>query len=360
MMGFGKWYLADFARRHSEANGVPFIKRQQMLLQDRYGASHILKPIYESDSSCFFTVCDDPVLQQAWAREHGLRSDNLTKILLAQIEEHGTEVLYNSDPISFPSSFVKQLPGCVKKTIAWRTAPCGTADLSAYDTILSNFESLSANWRLKGWKTTWFSPSWDPEMASYAANSDRRTDIFFAGSYSRTTGHDDRLEFLNSVAGIGKCYQIDLRLLYRNWGRLADRAPWRWVPIPIRLPDKLAAIVGPPVYGRAMYSSLSHAKIVVNPATDIAGDERGNIRCWEAPGCGACMLASAGRYPEGFAPGVNFETFTDTQDLLQKIEGLLADEPRRAAIAKAGSDMIAQVWSKERQWQGFEIIAAAL
>lgn len=353
MMGFGIDYLHNFSKRHSSTINLTFSQRKRLLLDDRYGASHILKPVYDNDPNCFFTVCDDPILQNQWAHEKGIKANNLTNILLAQIEEHKTEVLYNNHPIGFPSSFVKQLPGCVKKAIAWRAAPVGNADLSAYDAVVSNFDSLNANWRAKGWKSAYFSPSWDPEMMSYAANKNRSNDLFFTGSYSRTTGHDDRLEVLNAVASMSNHLKIDMHLLYRKWGRLADQVPWRWILIPIRLPSQLNAIVSPPVFGREMYQALSQAKIVINPATDIAGDERGNMRCWEALGCGACMISSAGRYPEGFEAGVHFETFTNTDDLLYKIKELLANESRMRAIADAGTNMIKSRWSKKNQWDNF-------
>lgn len=356
MMGFGQYYLNNFTKIFPHAYNFNFLQRRQLLLDDRYGASHILKPVYDNDSDCFFTVCDDPILQKQWAKQQGFSTENLTSILLAQIEQHKTEILYNNHPIGFPSSFVKKLPGCVKKTIAWRAAPCGTADLSAYDAVVSNFDSLNKNWKAKGWKTAYFSPSWDPEMSSYAVNEHRPNDLFFAGSYSRTTGHDDRIEFLNTIAGMGKDLKIDLHLLYRKWGRLADKAPWRWIPVPIRLPSQLSSIVHPPVFGREMYQALSQAKIVINPATDIAGDERGNMRCWEALGCGACMISSAGHYPEGFEAGVHFETFTNTDELLHKIKKLLADESKMRAIANAGNDMIKNKWSKENQWNDFRIM----
>lgn len=354
MMGFGIWYLNNFTARFPNIKNLSFLARRQLLLEDRYGASHILKPIYDNDPNGFFTVCDDPTLQHAWARENNIKSKDLTVILLSQIEEHNSEILYNNHPIGFPSSFVKQLPGCVKKTIAWRAAPVGNADLSAYDVIVSNFNSLNANWRAKGWKTAYFSPSWDPEMAPYATNSNRINDIFFAGCYSRTTGHDDRLSFLDTIAGMGDNLKIDLHLLHRKWGRLADKAPWRWIPAPIRLPPQLSSIVRPPVFGREMYEALSQAKIVINPATDIAGDERGNMRCWEALGCGACMISSAGHYPKGFEPRVHFETFANTDELIRKINVLLADEGRMKTIAKAGRDMIKSEWSKEKQWINFQ------
>jgi len=146
----------------------------------------------------------------------------------------------------------------------------------------------------------------------------------------------------------------------RKWGRLADKTLIRWIPVPIRLPRSLKATMGNPVYGREMYATLSSAKMVLNPATDIAGDIRGNIRCWEALGCGACMLGSAGHYPDGFEVGVNFESFTDADDLVRKIKNLLADEPRRKAMATNGAEMLARTWSKERQWSDFQSIVSML
>jgi hypothetical protein len=284
----------------------------------------------------------------------------MTDILLAQIEDHRAEVLYNNHPIGFPSSFVRRLPGCVKATIAWRAAPSAGADLSAYTRIVSNFESLNAAWRSKGWRTATFHPSHDPMMQPFADRTERPTDVFFTGSYARTTGHSQRLRELAAISSLNASHRVDMRLLSARWGRLADTRPLRWVPVPIRLPKSLRSARREPVFGREMYLSMSSAKIVVNPATDIAGQERGNMRCWEALGCGSCMVASAGRYPEGFEAGVNFVAYQGTDDMLKKTRQLLQDEPLRRAIADAGHAMVRSVWSKDRQWADFERLAATL
>lgn len=358
--GFSQHYLTYFNLRYPVSKDTSFDRRKHALLHDRYDATHILKPVYDKDPDCFFTACDDPVLQMAWGRENGLRTSNLADILLAQIEEFRPDVLYQLDPILFPSSFVRRLPVCVKKTIAWRAAPIGAADLSAYDVVLSNFETLNVRWREKGLRTAWFSPSGDPEMRSYAENNNRSKDVFFTGSYTRTTGHDSRLAALDAIANLSDFYRIDLRLMARKWGRLADKPLLRWIPAPVKLPQSLRYARKKPIYGREMYAVLSDAKIVLNPATDIAGGVRGNMRCWEALGCGACMVGSAGQYPEGFDAGVNFETFTDADDLVRKVKALLVDESRRASIAKSGAEMIARVWSKQRQWNDFQSLVATL
>lgn len=358
--GFGQSYLTAFDLRNLISQYASFDERRHALLLDRYDATHILKPVYDGSKNCFFTVADDSILQIAWAKHHGLGVTNLDDILLAQIEEFQPDVFYQLDPVKFPSSFVRRLPGCVKKVLAWRAAPLGAADLSAYDVVLSNFETLNARWREKGLRTAWFSPSWDPAMAPYAANEDRPVDVFFTGSYARTTGHGDRLLMLDAVAQLSGTYNIDLRVMARKWGRLADKPFIRWIPFPIRLPKLLNKANGIPVYGRDMYEMLSRTKILLNPATDIAGNIRGNMRCWEALGCGACMLGSAGRYPDGFEAGVNFQSFTDADDLVQKVRNLLADDARRVAMAKSGADMLARVWSKERQWRDFQSLLAPL
>ena len=359
--GFGSGYLAVFNYKNRTTNFKSFEERKQALLRERYDATHILKPVYEMAQDCFFTVCDDQALQALWARENGLAENSgLTDILLAQVEAFQPDVVYQLDPILFPSSFVRRLPSCVKVTMGWRAGPIGNADLTAYDVILSNFETLNASWREKGLHTAWFSPSWDPAMAPYGANLDRPTDVFFTGSYSRTTGHEERLVMLSAVAELSDNYKIDLRLMSRKWGRFKDKSVLRWIPIPIRLPKTLQKTKAGPVYGREMYASLSRTKILLNPATDIAGDIRGNMRCWEALGCGTCMLGSAGRYPDGFEAGVNFESFTDANDLVTKAKSLLADEDRRKAIAMKGVEMVSRVWSKDRQWNDFQNVLSSL
>src|SRR5258708_36033204 len=38
---------------------------------------------------------------------------------------------------------------------------------------------------------------------------------------------------------------------------------------------------------------------IFNGAIDMAEEDRGNLRCFEAMGCGALMISDRGRYPKG-------------------------------------------------------------
>ena len=157
-------------------------------------ALHFLKPVLDGDGETFFTNGDDKILQRAWAREHDLRQSDLAEILLAQIEDHRTEIFYNTDPTRYDSSFVRRLPGCVKKTVCWRAAPSGNVDLSGYGMVTCNFPSILEDWRRKGCKAGYFHPAVDPEMEGYG-NAERPIDILFVGGYSRH--HSTRVKVLS-------------------------------------------------------------------------------------------------------------------------------------------------------------------
>jgi hypothetical protein len=125
------------------APGVTFDERRRIFLDDRFGALHFLKPLLDNDPDSFLACGNDDNMQRQWAQTNGiLATSSLENILLAQIEHHRTEILYNLDPVRFPSSFVRRLPGCVRKTLCWRAAPSGKADLTAYGAVLGNFPSI--------------------------------------------------------------------------------------------------------------------------------------------------------------------------------------------------------------------------
>lgn len=354
---FGKYYLNYFNSTSASSSASTFAERLRGILDDRYEATHILKPIYENDPHTFFTVADDELLQRRWAEENGLKSNDPTDIVLAQIENFGADIVYQLDPVGFPSEFVKRLPSCVKKTIAWRAAPLGGADISAYDLILSNFPHFNDLWRRAGVRSEYFSPAWDPSMKPFAEAAERPVDMFFTGSYARTTGHDDRLDMLEAVIARGS-WACDIRLRANYWGRLIDKPLLRWVPFPTNVPRRIRRVSKSPIYGKQMYRAISRSKIVLNPATSITGKFRGNMRCWEAMGCGAVMLGTEGEYPDGFIDGKNYVSYKAVPELFEKVAWLLSDVSTRLRIAREGEEMIRRRWGKDNQWNDFLEIAA--
>ncbi len=348
-------YYVSYAPRLRQlaTDATTFNQQLQIFFDDRYGASHMLLPVSRVDPDAFYTNWDDEILQRAWAKEAGLPNKvSLHDILLAQIEQHRTEVFYSLDPIRLSNSFLERLPGCVKRTIAWRAAPSSNVDFSKHDLVVCNFPSILAQFEKGGCKTAYFAPSHDPVMDRYAENEDRPIDVLFVGGYSRH--HVRRAEILDAVAGLAGRFRIVFRLDQSRLSRLADSPIGILPPLArYRRSRAVRSVSSSPVFGLDLYRALSQAKIVLNGAIDMAGNERGNMRCFEGMGCGALLLSDGGKYPDGMAPGGTLVTYDAPADAVAKVQQLLANDGRRNAIAREGHKMVSTKYSKEIQWLRF-------
>lgn len=339
-----------FRAHRSDGPYRSFAEGRAGFLDTRFAASHILLPVYSGSPDAFYTNGDDETLQALWAREQGLQTDSLERILLSQIEHHRTEVFYNLDPIRFGSSFVDKLPGCVKKSVCWRAAPSGDADLAKYDLVVCNFPSILDDWRHKGCKTAYFFPAHDPAMDVYAESRRDDFDLIFIGGFSRH--HVKRSEALKAAAsapGINaRFYLEDSRLT-----RLANVLPFVPGLGAYRHPAEIRAVRAGPIYGRDAYAALSRSRIVFNGAVDMAGEDRGNMRCFEATGCGAVLLTDSGGYPEGFVDGDTMVTYSSNDEIPKLVQRLTKEVAWANSIAEAGCAMVKDRYSKERQWTKF-------
>ena len=330
-----------------------FAARRRAFLDDRYSAVHFLKPVLDGEEWAFFTNGDDEVLQCMWAREHGMaRTRDLSTILLAQIEEHRTEVFYNFDPLRFPSNFVRRLPGTVKHAIAWRAAPPARADLAGYDLVVCNFASFIRQWRDRGWRAEYFFPSHDPVMDAYAARAERCIDVSFVGSYSRH--HQRRAKVLTAVAQLSARYNVRFHLNTSRVTNIAEHPLASFLPIArFRRPPLIRELTLQPVFGRKLYDTLASSKVVVNVDIDMAGRDRGNMRCFEAMGCGAVMLGDDGNYPEGMHPGRHFVTYRDPMEAAARATDILEHWPSYQDVGGRAHASVRQHYSQERQWDAF-------
>ncbi|MBR1243010.1 glycosyltransferase family 1 protein [Bradyrhizobium sp. AUGA SZCCT0274] len=334
------------------AGAVSFDDRLRVFLDDRFGVLHFLQPVIDQSPDAFFTNANDKTLQTYWAREHGMASASAPEdILLAQIEHHRADVFYNLDPIRYSSSFVRKLPGCVRKAVCWRAAPSGGVDLSAYDAVVSNFPSILDDWRRKGCNVAPFFPAIDPLMDQYG-RGDRPIDVLFVGGYSRH--HSRRAAILERVAALAVRRNVVFCLDASRLTRLAETALGFLPPLKKhRRPRAISKIARPPVFGRQLYDLIGRSKIVLNGAIDMAGADRGNMRCFEAMGCGALLVSDDGRYPEAMEPGVTIATYGSPEEALTLIEERLADWDESSRIASLGRERVTAAYSKPLQWKSF-------
>ena len=342
------------------ARCTSFAARRAVFLADRFGAPHFLEPVLTEDPRAFLTNGDDEVIQRLWASEKGMaRATSMADILLAQIEEHRAEVFYNLDPVRYGSAFLARLPACVKHRIAWRAAPSPRQDFGGYDLLVCNFPSILESYRKAGWRAAYFAPGHDPEMDAYADSADRAIDVVFVGGYSRH--HRRRALVLEAVARLRHRRVVALHLDASRLTRVAESAIGRLLPLAEhRRPADIRAVAREPVFGRDLYRALSSARIVLNGAVDLAGEDRGNMRCFEALGCGALMISDAGRYPQGMRDGVTMKTYDEPNTAVAAIESMLEDDSGRREIARRGHELVRHHYSKARQWAVFQSLVGGL
>jgi hypothetical protein len=326
----------------------------------RDSAAHILLPVDQRSEWAFFTNGTDADVQRVWAREHGLSlRSSLSDILKAQIEEHRTEIFYNLDVTSWEAEFVTRLPGCVKKRIAWHAAPFRGVSFSGYDLVVCNFPSILAQIGEQGCRTEYFFPAYDPQLLQFAVREDRPVDVLFVGGYSRH--HRQRAVVLEAVAELAGELNIVYHLDRSRLCRLAE-TPLGWL-LPLaehRRPRAIRAITREPIFGRDYYDALSSAKIILNGAIDMSGQDRGNMRCFEALGSGALLLTDEGNYPKGMADGETMAIYNSPEHAVKQIKALLEGRRKRLNIARAGHEMVSTCYSKEIQWKQFQALVASI
>ena len=85
----------------------------------------------------------------------------------------------------------------------------------------------------------------------------------------------------------------------------------------------------------------------------MAGQDRGNMRCFEALGCGALMVSDQGRYPEGMKNEETMLLYESSDDAKNVISYALDNPDALRSIALRGKKMICERYSKTNQWIDF-------
>jgi hypothetical protein len=331
-----------------------FNQRIEIFKTNGLNGTHILEPSVSQGHTTFLTTTADPATQRQWAVEHGLPPEtDPYEILAAQIAWFKPDVFYTHGTGYFPESVLKKLLALCQTNVCWKGPPDVSGNLQPFKLLVNNFPSSLPQYQaMANIKTGYHTPSFDHAMEPHCFNIDRPVDIIFAGSYSRR--HRRRAEIIEALSTLPDNISVAFHLSFDRLSQLAN-SPFGILPglRSRRANRKIRQSTQPPVFGTDMYHAFSRAKIVINCAIDVAGEDRGNIRCFEAMGCGALLVSDAGNYPPKMENGVNMLTYTSVEQLIAIVTSILADEPRRAALARNGLDLLRGYYSKEAVWNRF-------
>ena len=86
-----------------------------------------------------------------------------------------------------------------------------------------------------------------------------------------------------------------------------------------------------------MYGVLASSRVTINSHIDIAGNQAGNMRLFEATGVGACLVTDwKENIADYFEPESEVVTYRSPDECLEIIRWLLANPKERDRIAHAG------------------------
>ena len=306
---------------------------------------------------------NNPWLQAAWAREHGMaiappeppgaverrappvwlqrlvtpfkpilrplaRKVGLSpkldtqaeNILLAQIEEFRPDIVLNQDVFHVDTKLVRRIKNIGRPVLIGQVGiePSRGEDWAVYDLMISQLPRIVQSFRTVGVRSEVRHLAFEPSILDALPDAPTLdVDVSFVGSVS--VDHQQRIALLEAVAR-----RFDLKL----WGARPQTLP---------ASSPLHRCFQGEVWGADMYQVLRRSRITLNSHIDLTGREAGNMRLFEATGVGTFLLTDfKDNLDTLFAPDREVVAWRSIDDSLKAIGRYLADDDGRAAIARAG------------------------
>jgi spore maturation protein CgeB len=306
---------------------------------------------------------NNPWLQSAWAREHGMafeppeatnvaerralpgwlqravtpfkpilrplarrvglspRLDAQTeKVLLAQIEDFRPDLVLNQDIFHVDTNFMRRIKGICNPILIGQVGiePSRGEDWTVYDLMISQLPTTVKAFRALGVRSEVSHLAFEPSILDALPEAPALdVDVSFVGTVSMD--HRQRIALLEAVAK-----RYDLKL----WGNLPRSLP---------ASSPLRRCFQGEVWGADMYQVLRRSRITLNSHIDLAGREAGNMRLFEATGVGTFLLTDfKDNLDTLFAPDREVAVWRSIDECLKVIDHHLGDNKSRAEIAHAG------------------------
>lgn len=279
-------------------------------------------------------------MQYAWAREHGIpvragrrwqfrlrrgfvpwlsRSEDgwLYDILRAQIQFYRPDVLL-THWIGLDSSFLREMKSYVRLVVGSHASPLyGWYDFSVYNLMLSGVDNFVNYFRRQGLKSELLRFGFEPAVLTKIHKSGRTIPVSFVGNLFPE--HRSRMRWLEHV-----CERTPVQVWAPSLSALGDSSP-------------VAESHRGVAWGAEMFRLLRASGISLNHHIDVAEECAGNVRLFEATGCGSMLLTDfKANLHEMFEPGREVVAYRTPEECVELIDYYMNHDDQREAIARAG------------------------
>ena len=323
-------YINNHYQKFPNLQNQSYEKQIQSLINDGFSSGSIVTPFLNKDAySSELIIANNLYSQSKWILENKDILPNYknwcAEVLVAhQIEIIKPDILYISNPVFFNHAFWNCLKWKPKLLIGWRASIFDkNTCLHGYDILLSHLQYCKKEAILRGARSVeYLLPGFSKRIIKHIRRDEKKWDFIFTGN---ATGlHKRRNKYLIDVARYFSSLDSIQFAFYMSSNNV----------LPGDLPiNKLS-----PLWGIDMYQEIQKSKIVLNADIDIA-HEAGNFRVFEVTGVGSFLLTEYHPNIEQiFKPGIEIETFRDSNELIAKIKYYLAHPDEREAIARRGQE----------------------
>jgi len=239
-------------------------------------------------------------------------------VMIAQIEAFRPDVILNQAMHLVGAESLRSLVGERCLLVGQIAAPWhAPEDDLAYDLIVTSLPNFVQQFERRGIRTFYNQLGFAPNVLASVPEAERDLAVTFVGSLS--AHHAERIRLLEYLAA---------RTRLNVWGMGIEEVSEQ---SPIRRCHRGQA------WGREMFSIFRRSQIVINQHIGIAGGFANNMRLYEATGCGATLVTDRKtNLPELFDVGSEVVDYGDVEECLARIEGLLSEPARCAAIGSKG------------------------
>ncbi len=390
--------MLELYAQDPELRFKPYAEQQKNLFEMAYLYSDsFTRRMGELGHEASEIVYDLEILQKKWASEKGIKYDSdhwQNDIMLKQIEDIRPDVLYFQDIWALPYSIRKNLKDnfpFIRLIVIFRgfpgiTPPDLLQQLADADVLLVGSPILLEKCKDAGIRSHLVYHSFDEAILETSgdepAEHNPKYDFSFVGSsgYGYGLGHQSRywalveliqktkLEpWVHDLTHTKFSKKIKLRNSIKKLLAYCDTSALEKIRALTAGPAKLKRMVSEiikerdyktddsprspksplheifprrchkPVFGIDMFRILRQSKVTFNKHSDPAGDTVDNIRMFQAPGVGTCLLTDTGRnMSDLFVEDQEVVTYSSVEECIEKVNYLLEHDDVRRQIAAAG------------------------
>jgi len=342
-------YYSEYLKQFYTANNcddLTYDEHLEKILDDYFGSfvsyyRHFKKIGHEST----LVIANDYKLQNKWLKENNINIEASSKtkkeVVLIQIKNYEPDVFFMGSMFDYYGEFLKNVSKVTTNIFTWIACPYPeNLDFSHVRCIISSSSKYVKTFRTKGINSEVLGAAFDAEILE-KIKTKKLYDASFIGGLSKI--HKERVASLTQL--IAKNFNIKL------FGYGLKKTFFGLIQSP------LEKVYNGELWGLKMYETLAQSRISLNFHIKEANGISGNMRMYEATGCGSLLFTeNTTDLNSIFELDKEVIAYDSLDDLEKKLEYYIENKDEALLIAKLGQKKCLEKYGYNKRILDFEFI----